>query len=256
MDNRPIGIYDSGVGAVAVLRTAQSILPNEKFLLFADFENAPYGEKTKDEILELAKRGVRTLTDKHAKAVVVACNTATSAAIDELRREYSMPIIGMEPAIKPAAHKIEKGKVLVLATPATLKFTKFKKLYASLDDENIVPVACPDLSKLIEDKKPGSKYIKKYLKDIISPFDKKDISAVVIGCTHFSFIAEDIKEAAQCNAVFDGRYGTARHLQKTIEKENLLGSNRGGAEFVLSAKDEIYRRMIEDFYAMKLSFEE
>ncbi len=258
MNNKPIGIYDSGVGAVAVLRTAQNILPNEKYLLFADFKNAPYGDKTKDEILCLAKKGVKKLIDEGAKAVVVACNTATSAAIEDIRAEYSgnIPIIGMEPAIKPAVNEISTGDVLVLATAATLKFMKFKKLAKSLGANNIVPIECPDLSKLIEQEESGSKKIKEYLDKLLEGYDNEKIDAAVIGCTHFSFIEKEIKNAVGCDCVFDGRYGTARHLKNILREKKLLSENNSGTELLLIESDESFKSLIMDFMSRPLSFEE
>ncbi len=256
MNNKPIGVYDSGVGGIAVLRTIQNLLPNEKYVLFADFENAPYGEKTKEEILLLAKDGVKKLVDRGVKAVVVACNTATSAAISELRQEYSLPIIGMEPAIKSAAENGCERKTLVLATPVTLKLMKFQKLFESLGDENIVPVECPGLSNLIEEEKPGSPNIKKYLENIFSEYNNNEISAVVIGCTHYSFIENDIKLAADCEDVFDGRYGTARHLKKTLEDKDMLAQNSLATEFIFNGDDEKYHNLLLEFMKRPLSFKE
>ncbi len=258
MNNKPIGIFDSGVGAVAVLRTAQNILPNEKYLLYADFKNAPYGDKTKEEILGLAKNGVSRLIENGAKAVVVACNTATSAAINELRAEYDgmIPIVGMEPAIKPAVNKINSGNVLVLATPATLKFMKFKNLAESLGSKNIIPVECPDLSKLIEDEKPGSKIIKDYLNALLNNYDLNNIDGAVIGCTHFSFIEEDIKNAIGCDCVFDGRYGTVRHLKNILKDNGLFAENNNGIEFIMDKKDNEFYPLIKDFMQRHLSFTE
>lgn len=256
MNNRPIGIYDSGVGAVAVMRTIQNFLPNEKFILFADFKNAPYGVKTKEEISTLAKSGVKRLVDMGVKAVVVACNTATSAAIIQLRQEFDIPIIGMEPAIKPAAENGDGTTTIVLATSATLKLMKFQKLFESIGDENIFPVSCPGLSTLIEQEKQGSPKIIKYLEDVLSDYIQQEISSIVIGCTHYSFIEEDIKKATGCKNVFDGRYGTARHLKKTLQSQNLLGQETSSIEFVNDSTDEKYHELLLDFMDRALSFED
>ena len=254
MSNKPIGVYDSGVGGTAVLRTIQNLLPDEKYILFADFENAPYGEKTKDEILRLARQGVGLLVENGSKAVVVACNTATSAAINELRGEYEIPIIGMEPALKPAAENAGEGEILVLATPATLKFMKFKKLSASLGGKNIIPVECPGLSKLIEDEKTGSPKITDYLEEVLARHKKSDIAVVVIGCTHYSFIEEEIARATGCNEIFDGRHGTARHLKNTLEEKNLLGESGLETKYILKGHNEKNGSLLLEFMSRPLSF--
>ena len=256
MDTRPIGIYDSGVGAAAVLRTAQRVLPGERFILYADFDNAPYGDKSQKEIAYLAKEGVKLLVDKGVKAVVVACNTATSAAVDNLRKHFDIPIIGMEPAIKPAAESVEDGKILVFATHATLKLMKFQKLSDSLGGKNIVPVECPGLSTLIEDTRPGASEIGQYLADVLSGYDRDDISAAVIGCTHYSFIEDEIKKATGCHTIFDGRYGTVRHLKNTLIENDMSGEQSPGVEYLLSGHGHKYSALIHDFMQRPLSFEE
>jgi len=256
MDNKPIGIYDSGVGGVAVLRTIQNLLPNEKYILFADFKNAPYGKKTKKEILRLARGGVKLLLDKDVKAVVVACNTATSAAIKDLRAEYEIPIIGMEPAVKPAAESVKSGKIIVLASPATLRLMKFHKLSESLGGKNIQPVECPGLSMLIEKEKPGSQKIKDYLEDILSQYKKEEIAAAVIGCTHYSFIEPDIKKTTGCSVVFDGRHGTAKHLKKILEEKTLLGTNTLDTQFVITGEKAKYHKLLLEFMLRPLGFED
>ena len=256
MDIRPIGIYDSGVGAAAVLRTAQRALPGERFILYADFDNAPYGDKSKKEIAHLAKEGVKLLVHKGVKAVVVACNTATSAAVDELREYFEIPIIGMEPAIKPAAESVEGGKILVLATPATLRLMKFQKLSDSLGGKNIVPVECPGLSILIENTRPGAPEIGRYLADVLSGYERHEISAAVIGCTHYSFIENEIKKATGCSTIFDGRYGTVRHLKNTLIENGMLGAESPGTKYYLRGQEQKYRALIDDFMERPLSFEE
>ena len=256
MDNRHIGIYDSGVGGAAVLRTAQKLLPQERYILYADFDNAPYGDKSKKEIQDLAKAGVERLSHKGVKAVVVACNTATSAAVDELRAQFAMPIIGMEPAIKPAAESVEHGKILVFATHATLRLMKFQKLSDSLGGKNIVPVECPGLSTLIESERPGSPLIGRYLEDVLSGFERREISAAVIGCTHYSYIEEEIKKATGCDVVFDGRYGTARHLKNILIENDMLGADGPGVEYLECGSIDERRSLICDFMQRPLSFEE
>ena len=256
MNSRPIGIFDSGVGGISVLHAMIELMPNEKYIFLADFKNSPYGSKSKLEILDFSFFNMEYLKKRDVKAVVVACNTATSAAIGEIRNEYDFPVIGIEPAIKLASQKISSGKILVLATPATLNFMKFQKLHESFGSENIEKVECPKLVKLIENSGSGSIEIKQYLKDLFAEFNNIDISAVVIGCTHFSFIEDDIKKAVGRARIFDGRYGTARHLKKILSKNNLLSKNKGSIELISNDKNIKYQRLLDDFFNIKLKNKE
>ena len=252
MNNKPIGIFDSGVGGLSVLRTIKKTIPNEKFIYCADFKNAPYGQKSKQEITDITFDNMEYLISRDVKAVVVACNTATSAAIEKLRDAYKIPVLGIEPAIKPASQKIDYGKTLVLATSATLKFMKFQKLYESLGDRDVIPVECPGLSNLIESAKPNGKQINQYLVKIFSKFKNINISAVVIGCTHFSFIEDDIKRALDGVEVFDGRYGTARYLHRVLMDNDLMSDGDAEIELISNDEDIKYQKLLFEFMQLPL----
>ena len=147
----PIGFFDSGVGGLSVMRKAVEMLPNESLVYFGDSKNAPYGVKSKEEVQKLSFNAAKFLIAKGAKAIVVACNTATSAAIKELRREYSdMPIIGIEPAVKPAVEFHKEGIVVIMATKLTLSQKKFEDLYNENDNIKMVPMACSKLVELVQ----------------------------------------------------------------------------------------------------------
>ena len=150
--NTPIGVFDSGLGGVSVLRQMRYLMPAEQFLYYGDCANAPYGTRTVEEVRDLTIKHVSRLLDQGCKAIVVACNTATSCAIKELREMYSdIPIVGIEPAIKPAVTEHPGGNILVMATPMTLKQQKFNKLMHKYEDQaNIIPVPCPGLMEFIE----------------------------------------------------------------------------------------------------------
>lgn len=256
MNNKPIGVYDSGVGGVAVLKTMSKILPRERYILYADLKNSPYGQKSKEQILHYARESVEPLVKNGAKAVVVACNTATSAAIEELRGEYNFPIIGMEPALKPAACESKEGKILVFASPATLRFMKFQKLSECYSGKDTVPIECPGLSKLIEEAEPGSPEIIDYLERLLKNYKKQDIAAAVIGCTHYSYIEEEIKKATGCDRVYDGRYGTARHLKATLEEWDILGNAGYKLEILSESLSDEQLELVNCFLERPLSFEE
>jgi glutamate racemase len=176
--------------------------------------------------------------------------------VDDLREHFEIPIIGMEPAIKPAAESVDNGKILVLATHATLRLMKFQKLSESLGGKNIVPVECPGLSTLIENTRPGAPEIERYLTDVLSGYKRHEISAAVIGCTHYSFIENEIKKATGCRTIFDGRYGTVRHLKNTLIENDILSAGSPDTEYFFRGQENKYRALIDDFMERPLSFEE
>ena len=151
MNNNPIGVFDSGIGGLSVLNQIIKLLPNEKYIYYADTDNVPYGLKTKEQILEYVENAIDFLNSKKVKAIVVACNTATSVAIKDVRHDYNIPIIGIEPAIKPAIENRKNKKVLLMATPVTVKGEKIKDLIQKLEANDIVElIAMPKLVEFAE----------------------------------------------------------------------------------------------------------
>ena len=186
----PIGFFDSGVGGLSVMREALKLMPNENYVYFGDSKNAPYGVRELDDVKRLTFNAVEFLLSKGAKAIVIACNTATSAAISDLREKYKdIPIIGIEPAIKPAVELHRDGDIMIMATPFTLKNNKFKNLMDNYKKQaNIKPMPCDGLVEFIEKGELDSKELKEYLKDRFKEYRNKDIAAIVLGCTHNPFI--------------------------------------------------------------------
>ena len=168
----PIGFMDSGVGGISVLREAVKLLPNEKFIYYGDSQNAPYGIKTDVQIRKLTFNAVEVLRQKPVKAIVIACNTATSVAINDLRTRYQdMPIIGIEPAVKPAIKISHNQKILIMATPMTLKREKFFNLVERYADaDQVLPLACPGLVELIEQGQINGAKVQKFLSDLLKPY--------------------------------------------------------------------------------------
>lgn len=223
--DKPIGFFDSGVGGISVLKEAINIMPQENYIYLGDSKNAPYGTKRVQEVVELSKAAVDFLVEKGVKAVVVACNTATSAAIDILRDTYSpLPIIGIEPALKPAVELKKRGKIIIMATPMTLAERKFNNLmqqYAKKAD--IVPLPCAGLVELIEANVLDGEVLEKFLEEKLSPFMKKDIAAIVLGCTHYPFIKKSLWKVLKSKVeIIDGSAGTARQLLRQLEGNNML----------------------------------
>lgn len=241
----PIGMFDSGVGGISVLREAVRQLPNERFIFFGDTKNAPYGTKTKEEVLSLSRRVVENLLTMGCKAIVIACNTATSAAAAALRAEYpNLPIIAMEPALKPASLLHRDGVVLALATPGTIAGEKYAHLYA-LYGEGVVSLPCKGLMEFAERGELDSPALHAYLSDLFQPYAEKKVEAVVLGCTHYVFLKRAIEAHFPSVPLIDGNEGTVRQLRKRLNEQGLLAPSdqMGGAELLSSGGEEPVKLM-------------
>lgn len=221
-----IGVFDSGVGGISVLKALIRELPYENFLYYGDSANAPYGEKTTEEIQKLSMRIADHFVEEGVKAIVIACNTATSAAASLIREKYQgrMPVIGEEPALKPAAEADEDrdSKILVMATPATLRLEKFQKLKKRLEYEaEFIPVACVGLAARIEKGNFDAPDMRELLQRLIGPYKGK-VDGIVLGCTHYPFVKKQIREVMGDVPLFDGGEGTARELRRELEERSLL----------------------------------
>ena len=208
---------DSGVGGLSVVPSLRAALPHEDLFYFGDAGNAPYGEKTAEEVRALVDGLVGRMIEEGAKAVVLACNTATSAAASFLREKYkSVPIIGMEPALKPAAMAKEHPRVLVMATPLTIREDKLHSLAEKLDGEaDFVLIPCHGLVEAVERGEVEGDGVKKTLSDILCPYlDGAD--SIVLGCTHYAHLRGVIEEVAGGVAIFDGAEGTARETRRRL----------------------------------------
>ena len=219
LKNNPVGVFDSGVGGISVLRDLRRILPEEDFLYFGDTANAPYGTKTTAEVIRLSRQVVEHLTSQGIKALVIACNTATGAAAATLRKELTIPVIGMEPALKPASLARKDRAVLVLATPLTLNQEKFRTLMERYG-EGAVKVPCPGLMELVEaDDREGAL---RYLRELFLRYPAEQVDAVVLGCTHYVFLKDMIRGLLPERIVLtDGNEGTARQLDRVLRREGL-----------------------------------
>jgi glutamate racemase len=239
MDNtRPIGFFDSGVGGISVLKRSVEILPMENYIYYGDSKNAPYGTKDVETIKRLTSEGIDLLVARGCKAVVVACNTATSAAIDYIRDRYStIPVIGIEPALKPAVESTEDGKILVLATPRTLTERKFHALMESVArTREIIRMPLPGLVEIIEKGDFNEEKSFEYLQEALADVDK-NVRAVVLGCTHYPFVKQSIlKILGDEVSVYDGSDGTARRLARILADRELLnpGPGNGSIEIINS----------------------
>jgi glutamate racemase len=243
----PVGVFDSGAGGISTLREMVRELPKERFLYYGDTANAPYGTKSTEEVIACARRVVAELTRQRIKALVIACNTATGAAAATLRKELDIPVIGMEPALKPASLIRGDGAVLVLATPLTLQQEKFENLMRQYG-EGAVRVPCPGLMELVEaEDEEGAR---SYLQEVFGRYETERVDAVVLGCTHYVFLRKMIRELLpERVAITDGNAGTARQLRRVLERDGLLNEDGPGSvllETSGTAEDTaLMRRLLE-----------
>ncbi len=230
--NAPIGIFDSGVGGISVLREIKKLLPGEDFIYYGDSANAPYGTKEVDAVIGFSMKIANFLLKKGAKALVVACNTATSVAIPVLRETYpEIPIIGIEPALKPAVLAKEHPNVFVMATPMTLEQEKFAKLMHFYEDNaDITKVPCPGLVELIEEGNLEGDQLYDFLEEKFAPYDKKKIDGVVLGCTHYPLIKKTVQKVLPGAIIYDGGFGTAKQTKKRLEEQGLLSNKTTGGK--------------------------
>ncbi|MFG6349424.1 MAG: glutamate racemase [Lachnospiraceae bacterium] len=242
---KPIGVFDSGVGGISVLRELVKQMPGEDFIYFGDSVHAPYGTKPLEEVRQLTITNVRFLLENGAKSIVVACNTATSAAVAQLRRMYpDVPLVGIEPAIKPAVMYKENSCIVVMATPMTLKQEKFQNLMHQYENmADIVPLPCPGLMEFVERGILDGEELTIYLESLLGSVNK-DINSVVLGCTHYPFVKDVIQRITGDGVmVFDGGEGTAREMKRRLAEAGLLnqGSKKGSVRFInsLDTDDEL-----------------
>ncbi|NNF22951.1 MAG: glutamate racemase [Saprospiraceae bacterium] len=254
MSEKKIAFFDSGVGGLTVLSDALEVLPNEYFIYFADTDNVPYGKKAKKEIARLVKDSVSFLAKQKLKALVIACNTATSAVIKDLRKKYDFPIIGMEPAIKPALEIYKDHHVLLCATKRTLKEKKLKKLVRYLmAKERIEKMSLQKLVLFAEENKFDTPEVRKYLKKKFSDVDWTRVKALVLGCTHFIFYRDIIASLIPEHVhVVDGNTGTVKRLISLIQPND--SSVNSSVEYYCSGRkvnEEYFKGFIDIYRSTK-----
>lgn len=223
---RPIGFMDSGLGGLSVLREAIRIMPKEDFIYYGDSLHAPYGTKKTEVIRDLTFQVVEKLLKEGIKGLAVACNTATGAAVRQLRLEYpELPIVGIEPAIKPAAMNSRGGRVIVMATPMTLKQEKFQKLLHLYEHMcEIVPVPCEGLMEFVEKGNLEGNFLGEYFLDHLAPYVTDNTETIVLGCTHYPFLKPYLRLfLGERNIdIVDGSLGTSMELKRRLDARGLL----------------------------------
>ena len=236
-----IGFFDSGIGGVSVLHEARQWLPQSDFLYYADTDHVPYGPKPKAAVREYVFAAVDCLVQQGAGAIVIACNTATSVAIEDLRAKYrQLPIIGMEPAVKVAVDRTPRhaGRILVTATALTLKEEKLHNLLDQIDNAHIVDtLPLPGLVEFAENRQFEAATVLPYLREQLGKFALNDYEAIVLGCTHFVFFADLFRNiAAPHTAIIDGNRGTVNNLVRILAAQGMTDQGDGTVTFYQSGR--------------------
>lgn len=231
-----IGVFDSGIGGVTVLKELLKIMPNENYIYYSDSINNPYGDKTNEEIINLSDKVVEYLINKGCKIIVIACNTASAISKEYLRNKYNVPIIAIEPAYKAVPNE---EKTLVMATNATINSDKFQKLFNTYDNHHTVLCSCSGLADLVEEN--DKEKINSYLEDKIGKY--RGVKNVVLGCTHYPLIKDEIFKVLGDVNFFDGSVGVAKHTRDILEKENMLEEKKGTITFIDSSNNKEKERL-------------
>ena len=248
MSTKPIGIFDSGVGGTSIWKEIQALLPNENTIYLADSKNAPYGPKGKEKIIELSIKNTEFLLHKGCKLIVVACNTATTNAIDYLREHYNVPFIGIEPAIKPAALQSKTKTVGILATKGTLSselFSKTSTLFAS--GIKVIEQNGEGIVQLIESGQLNSDQMKTLLKLYLTPMLDANIDYLVLGCTHYSYLIPQLIDFLPKHVkIIDSGEAVAKQTKIILEKNNLYNNQikKAQLQFFTNGNPEVIKRLL------------
>ena len=224
----PIAVFDSGVGGISVLKELIALMPEEHYLYFGDSANAPYGTRTTEEVKVLTLNAAAKLYERGIKALVVACNTATAAAIEDLRQEYpNLVVVGIEPALKMATDRFPRGHVGIMATQVTLREEKLEHLVCRFPDATVERIPAPGLVELVEQGKAESEETEALLRQILAPY-LGQLDAIVLGCTHYPFVKDTVQKIlGEQVKVLDGGAGTARQTRRLLEERGWLRSGEG-----------------------------
>ena len=244
----PIGVFDSGLGGASVLKVARRLLPMENYIYYGDNAHAPYGDKPEAEITDLTLSCVHKLLDMGCKSILVACNTATANCIDIIRTELNVPVVSVEPAIRPACMLPGKGKILMMATQATTHLERYLALQARMPDPGrIINIPCPGIVERVELGRLGDEDFDDLFAAYLAPYEGLYTDGIVLGCTHYVFIPGAFRRAASLHLrgnpqLFDGNEGTVHQLARVLDAHGLRNSEGTGAvEFHTSGDPAKFR---------------
>lgn len=254
-NSKEIGVFDSGVGGITVLKEILKKLPNEDIIYFGDNKNSPYGEKTREEILNYCIKAVNFLKSKGCKIILIACNTATAAALDTLKEKFEIPIFGViEAGAKTAIKKVKNSNIAVLATDFTCKTEAYSKEIWSINKNiKVSNIPCKNLCPMIEagwdNQLNKEELLFQYIKKI-----PKDFKVVILGCTHYPIIKKDIEKYLNNHILVDPALESVLEIEIELKKKNLLNEKKeiGSIEFFLSGDTEVFKRVTEDFLDIKI----
>ncbi|MCK7590403.1 glutamate racemase [Subsaxibacter sp. CAU 1640] len=255
MSTQPIGIFDSGIGGTSIFQEIKALLPYENTIYLADSFNAPYGNKSKSEIVDLSVKNTELLINKNCKMVVVACNTATTNAIKTLRENYDIPFIGIEPAIKPAALQTQTKAVGILATKGTLSSELFHKttdLYS--DGINVIEQVGDGIVSLIEEGRTYSDEMQELLKKYLQPMIEANIDYLVLGCTHYPYLMPMLLEMLPASVkIIDSGEAVARQTKAVLVKHQLLNSRKlkPKNQFYTNGNIEVLKSILNDEFMVE-----
>lgn len=247
---KPIGLFDSGIGGTSIWKEIHKLLPNENTIYLADSKHAPYGQKSKQEIIALSQKNTEYLLQQGCKIIVVACNTATTNAIKELRAQYSVPFIGIEPAIKPAAFHSKTQKIGILATKGTLNSDLFHEAVQLYKNTEIIEQIGYELVDLIEAGQIQSPKMTQLLQEYLEPMIQKNIDYLVLGCSHYPYLIKQIRQILPPQVhIIDSGEAVAKQTQRVLEKNNLLNHTPAHQHFFYSnGNPEILQKIIGNTY--------
>lgn len=255
---QPIGIFDSGIGGTSIWKEVHQLLPQENTIYLSDSKNAPYGQKSTQEIVDLSIKNTEFLINNGAKIIVVACNTATTNAIQYLRNNYEIPFIGIEPAIKPASLNTKTGTIGILATKGTLNSTLFEKTTSSLNDEiNVIEQVGEGLVELIENGKIHSDEMTFLLKKYILPMLEKKCDYIVLGCTHYPYLLPQIQKITGNKVkIIDSGEAVAKQVKNVLSQNDLLNlSNKLPKNTFYINKDKaVLEVMLKEYQNSEINF--
>jgi len=250
-----IGIFDSGIGGLTVLKEIRNQLPEHNFIYIADSAFTPYGEKTTEQIIERSVLITQKLIEKGCSIIVVACNTATALAVDHLREKFSVPIVAMEPAVKPGVKKSVKKKVGILATTMTLASRRYMDLLERFaTDTEVIEQPCPGLVEQVEAMAIDTEKTGLLLHQYINPLVQKGIDTIVLGCTHYPFLKQKIIEiTGEDIEIIDTAKAVTEELKRKIESSKMTEKSGSANSFITTGDPGVFQTQLQSYWSMEVA---
>ena len=249
MDNRPIGIFDSGLGGITVLNELKNAMPQESYIYLGDTLNFPYGSKTKEQIIEFSEKNTQYLISQNVKMIIIACGTATSQALNELKQKYDIDIEGI---IEPTVEYVKNNKITkigIIGTEGTIKSGAWEKqLKAKIPNIEVINQACPILAEIVEENKAKTKEAHDAIHNYMKIFKENNVKNIILGCTHYSIIEELIKKEFQyeINLINTGKSVASRVKNSLAQKNMLNNSNNNNLKIVISKQEDGFEKNIKN----------